>query len=78
MASSINEIFEAFKPFIEKGMVGIVQDIKEDRKCKVIYNKMSTLDKVLTPEELWRVQPSKNEIEARKIGCKTDDEIIEY
>ncbi|MFL0250640.1 hypothetical protein ACJDT4_09430 [Clostridium neuense] len=78
MSSSKEEIFEAFKPFIEKGIVGIVSDLKEDRECSVLYNKMSSLDKVLTSKEFWMLQPSKNEIEARKSGCNTDDEIIEY
>lgn len=78
MRSSIEEIFEPYIPFIQKGMVGIVQDLKEERMNKVTYNDMCALEEALTSEELWRLQPSENEIEARKSGCKTSDEIIEY
>jgi len=78
MASSNDEILNEFKPFIDKGLVGVITDLQEERGCKVIYNKMATLDKVLSTKEFWRLQPSQKENEAIKCGCKTDEEIVEY
>jgi hypothetical protein len=78
MASSKDEILNEFKPLIDMGLVGIIADLQEDTGCKVIYNKMATLDKVLSTKEFWRLQPSQKEHEAIKSGCKTEEEIIEY
>ncbi len=38
MASSYEEIFEAFKPFISAGIVDIIPATRNNEDCRVKYN----------------------------------------
>jgi hypothetical protein len=78
MSSSSKEIFEAFKPFIDMGVVGIFPDEATRKYSKVIYDKPSCLNNVMTIREQSEGPASRNMKEAIKNGCKTDKEIIEY
>lgn len=78
MSSSDKEIFDAFKPLIDLGIVGVFPNLQEDRSCKVIYDRMITLDKVLSSREFQNIGYSNNMKEAIKNGCKTNEEIMEY
>lgn len=78
MTSSRKELLDAFEPLINIGKLGIIPDLEEEKGCNVLYNKMTTLDKVLSPKELLSLPCSGKEQEARKNGCKTNEEICEY
>jgi len=78
MSSSIEELFNTFKSLSDMGMVGVIPDLQEERNCKVVYNKIATLNQVVSPKEFRELPLSQNMEEAVKSGLKNDEEIIEY